>query len=280
VAAFDRNFEYFVGVKKSRGIFNTNLYWDATRKVLDKTGKVPVSYQTDPAIVANVAAIEARPPALEFRPSTCRFIQNRPRLRESYIQQAYIKLIERARREVLIANAYFVPTPSLAQALTDAAHRCVAVTLISNSPETNDLPEISLVGRGHYKDLLAVNESPEVGACPNADAGLRIWEWTGQAAGESSRGQGTMHSKYAVIDRERALVGSYNLDPRSEKLNSETAVVFLEPELAGQLRTSFIENDLKYSREVTREMAAGFETPESVVTRFRKSIGHLFEEHL
>jgi phosphatidylserine/phosphatidylglycerophosphate/cardiolipin synthase-like enzyme len=89
-----------------------------------------------------------------------------------------------------------------------------------------------------------------------------------------------MHSKYAVIDRERALVGSYNLDPRSEKLNSETAVVFLETELAGRLRTSFVENDLKYSREVTREMAAGFESPERVIERFRKSIGHLFEEHL
>ena len=198
VTAFDRNFEYFVGVKKSRGILNTNLYWDATRKVLDKTGKVPISFDTDPAIVANVAAIESRQPALEFRPSTCRFIQNRPRLKETYIQQAYVKLIERARREVLIANAYFVPTPSMAQALTDAARRCVAVKLISNSPETNDLPEISLVGRGHYKELLAVNDSPEIAACRNPDAGLRIWEWVGQSAGEAARGQGTMHSKYAV----------------------------------------------------------------------------------
>jgi len=280
VAAFDRNFDYFVGVKKSRGIFNTNLYWDATRKLLDKTGKVPVSYRTDPAIVANVAAIEARRPVVELRPSTCRFIQNRPRLRESYIQQAYVKLIERAEREVLIANAYFVPTPTLAQALTDAARRCVSVKLISNSPQTNDLPEISLVGRGHYKDLLAVNDTPQVGACPNDDAGLRIWEWLGQGADDSARGQGTMHSKYAVIDRERALVGSYNLDPRSERLNSETAVVFFEPALAGRLRASFVDNDLKYSREVTRDMAAGFEAPDSVIERFRKSIGHLFEEHL
>jgi putative cardiolipin synthase len=280
VTAFDRNFEYFIGVKKSRGIFNTNLYWDATRKVLDKTGKVPIAFDTDPAIVANVAAIESRQPALEFRPSTCRFIQNRPRLKETYIQQAYVKLIERARNEVLIANAYFVPTPSMAQALTDAARRCVAVTLISNSPETNDLPEISLVGRGHYKDLLAVNDSPEVAACRNRGAGLRIWEWVGQAADEAVRGQGTMHSKYAVVDRERALVGSYNLDPRSEKLNSETAVVFLEPELAAALQRSFVENDLRYSREVTPEMAAQFEAPESVIERFRKSIGHLFEEHL
>ena len=48
MTAFDRNFDYFVGVKKSRGIFNTNLYWDATRAVLDKTGKLPIHYTTNP----------------------------------------------------------------------------------------------------------------------------------------------------------------------------------------------------------------------------------------
>ena len=280
VTAFDRNFEYFLGVKKSRGIFNTNIYWDATRKVLDKTGKMPISFTTEPSLVANVAALEARRPALDFRPATCRFIQNRPRLRETYIQQAYVKLIERATSEVLVANAYFVPTPSLSMALTDAAKRCVAVKLISNSPQTNDLPEISLVGRGHYKDLLAVNDAPEVAACTNPDAGLRIWEWVGQSADETRRSQGTMHSKYAVVDGTRSLVGSYNLDPRSEKLNSETAVVFLEPTLSGTLRRSFFANDLKYSREVSAEQAAQFEAPESVIERFRKSIGHLFEQHL
>ena len=58
VAAFDRNFDYFVSVKKSRGIFNTNLYWDATRAVLDRTGKVPVHYATDATLVENVAALE------------------------------------------------------------------------------------------------------------------------------------------------------------------------------------------------------------------------------
>jgi putative cardiolipin synthase len=280
VAAFDRNFEYFLDVKQSRGIFNTNIYWDATRKALDKTGRMPISFKTDPALVASVAALEARRPALDFRPATCRFIQNRPRLKETYIQQAYIKLIERAQREVLVANAYFVPTPSIATALTDAAKRCVAVRLISNSPETNDLPEISLVGRGYYKDLLAVNESPEVAACANPEAGLRIWEWVGQAADEATRGQGTMHSKYAVVDGKRSLVGSYNLDPRSEKLNSETAVVFLQPELSNALRSAFLDGDLRYGREVSAEQAAQFEAPASVVERFRKSIGHLFEQHL
>jgi phosphatidylserine/phosphatidylglycerophosphate/cardiolipin synthase-like enzyme len=280
VAAFDRNFDYFVAVKKSRGIFNTNLYWDATRKVLDKTGKVPVAYQTDPAVVANVARLEATVPSLEFRGATCRFMQNRPRLRESYIHQAYLKLIERAQTEVLIANAYFVPTASLRKALTDAARRCVSIRLISNSPETNDLPEISLVGRGHYRELLEVNATPEVAACPKADAGIRIWEWIGQAPDEAARRQGTMHSKYAVFDGTRALVGSYNLDPRSERLNSETAVVFLEPSLSQRLRESFLADDLRYSREITIEQARQFEQPARVIERFRKSIGDLFEDHL
>jgi phosphatidylserine/phosphatidylglycerophosphate/cardiolipin synthase-like enzyme len=280
VAAFDRNFEYFVGIKNAKGIFNTNLYWGATRKLLDATGKVPVRYATDPALVANVAALEDRRPALDFRASKCRFIQSRPRYRESYIQQAYVKLIERARSEVLIANAYFVPTPAITKALTDAAKRCVAVRLVSNSPETNDLPEISMVGRGHYKSLLAVNESPEVAACTRDGAGIRIWEWVGQAADEPERRQGTMHSKFAVVDGLRSLVGSYNLDPRSEKLNAETALVFEQPELSARLRGAFLSNDLRYSREVTPEAAAGFADPEDVIYRFRKTIGHLFEDSL
>jgi putative cardiolipin synthase len=280
VAAFDRNFDYFVGVKKSKGMFNTNLYWDATRKVLDTTGKVPVHYTTDPGRVNKVAALESGTPQVEFQPATCRFIQNRPRYKETYIQQAYVKLIERADREVLIANAYLVPTPSIATALKDAARRCVSVRLVSNSPETNDLPEISMVGRGYYKDLLAVNSSPEVAACANADAGIRIWEWVGQAPDEPARGQGTMHSKYAVVDGTRSLVGSYNLDPRSEKLNSESALVFSQGQLSARLRDAFLTNDLRYSREVTPEQAAAYEDPADVVYRFRKSIGNLFEDDL
>jgi putative cardiolipin synthase len=280
VAAFDRNFAYFVAVKKSRGPLNTNLYWDATRRVEAVTGKLPIHYQTDPKVVQNVAQLESRRPQVEFRAATCRFLQNRPRLQESYIQQAYIKLIERARREVLIANAYFVPTPSLSRALTDAARRCVSVRLISNSPETNDLPEISLVGRGYYKDLLAVNTSPEVAACGHSEAGLRIWEWIGQAPDEATRSQGTMHSKFAVVDGERSLVGSYNLDPRSEKLNSETAIVFLQPELSAELGDRFEENDLRFSREVTPELAQQFDAPQDVIERFRKALGGLFEEQL
>jgi hypothetical protein len=57
-------------------------------------------------------------------------------------------------------------------------------------------------------------------------------------------------------------------------------LVFEQPELSGQLRDAFFRNDLSYSREVTPAQAAEFEAPEDVIERFRKSIGHLFEQHL
>jgi hypothetical protein len=57
-------------------------------------------------------------------------------------------------------------------------------------------------------------------------------------------------------------------------------MVFEQPELSGRLRDAFFNNDLSYSREVTPAQAAEFEAPEDVIERFRKSIGHLFEQHL
>jgi len=280
VAAFDSNFDHFVQIKQSRGILNTNLYWDKTRAVLDKTGKVPIHFSTDPELVKNVEALEAREPKLKFLPTRCRFLQNRPRVGETYIQQAYLKLIQNADEEVLIANAYFIPTPSITAALQHAAGQCASIQLLSNSPDTNDLPEITLVGRGYYKDLLAINDRPEVRACRNADAGIRIWEWIGKAEDEDRRSQGTMHSKFAVVDGRRSLVGSYNLDPRSENLNSESAIVFEREELSAQLRKLFLEYDLRYSREITAEAAAEFADPQETIYRFRKELGHFFEAEL
>jgi putative cardiolipin synthase len=278
-AAFDVTFDYLVGIKESRGILNTNLYWGATRSVLDHTGKYPVNYHRESRLEGRVAALEQAGAHRAYRPARCRFLHNRPRFAESYILQAYLKLIESAQRELLIANAYFVPTPAIQAALEDAAKRCVAVTLVTNSPETNDLPEISMVGRGYYKTLLAVNQTPEVQNCANPGAGLQIWEWIGRAEDDPVQ-QGTMHSKFAVVDRSVSLVGSYNLDPRSERLNSETALVFEQPELSKGLAGVILESDLRYSDRVTAEEAEAFEDPEEVIYRFRKTLGEWFEPEL
>ena len=80
--------------------------------------------------------------------------------------------------------------------------------------------------------------------------------------------------------RRVSLVGSYNLDPRSERLNGETALVFENTELAARLAHLLLQRDLRYSRRISPDEAAKFASPEETITRFRKRIGHLFEAEM
>lgn len=253
VTTFDRNYEHFKELKRRRGGL-TDAAWTATRKIMEKTGTPTIAFKRRDDLVRTVAEFEARKPPLDFQQARCRFFQSRPRLHESYIQQAYLKLLASAREEMLIGNAYFVPTPSLRLAIKSAARRCVRVVLLSNSAETNDEPGMGLLSRGYYAELLAVNASPEVKRCPQR-AGVEIWEWQGKAPTDARQTQGLYHAKYAVVDHSVALVGSYNLDPRSERLNSETAIVFENPTLAQQVADLYA-RDLSTSRQISAAEAA------------------------
>jgi putative cardiolipin synthase len=276
---FDRNFAHFKQMKADRGGM-TDAAWEATRAILRRTGTPAISFTQREDLRRTVAAFEVRPASRDFKAARCRWFQSRPRLRESYIQQAYLKLLDGAKREVLIANAYFVPTPSIKLALQRAALRCVRVVVLTNGAETSDTPGMNLLGRGHYADLLEVNTSARIKACPNRDAGMEIWEWRGQRAGDPRPTQGLMHSKFAVVDRTLSLVGSYNLDPRSERLNSESAIVYENPELTEQLARTFLDQDLATSRRISTEEAVRFERPDAILQRFKKELAGLFEDQL
>jgi putative cardiolipin synthase len=299
VTAFDRNIDYFLVIKKSRGIFNTDLYWDKTRKVLDVTGKIKFNFHTDPGLDKKVRQMAEKNLQLDYHSARVRFFQNRPRYKETYIGQAYLKLIMSAAREILMANAYFVPSETFISAIKDAARRCVRITLITNSTQTNDLPEITMVGRESYEDILSVNNETAVKHCfenhrfenhrfenhrfenhrfENQAAGIQIWEWQGKRSGTEERTEGTMHSKYAVFDSMISLVGSYNLDPRSEKLNSESALVFENEQLAETLAQLFHNNDLALSQQISMDQAKEYLHPTDPVYNIEKKLGDWFKD--
>ena len=66
VAAFERNFEYFIKVKESRGIFNTNIYWEATRSVVEKIGKMDMKHATDERLEKKVRELADKKPELDI----------------------------------------------------------------------------------------------------------------------------------------------------------------------------------------------------------------------
>jgi phosphatidylserine/phosphatidylglycerophosphate/cardiolipin synthase-like enzyme len=226
----------------------------------------------------NVREIADKPLKLDYEPAKCRFFQNRPRFDETYIEQAYLKSIKSADKEVLIANAYFVASRAFVETVKDAARRCVKVIILTNSPETNDLPMLTIVGREYYDDILTVNDESAVTSCPAG--GVQIWEWQGRRTNAAEQTEGTIHAKYAVFDRSISIVGSYNMDPRSRNLNAETAIVFENKDLSSQLADIFYENDLDFSRQITLEDTKAFAESEDAVYQFQKEFGILLEDSL
>jgi cardiolipin synthase len=126
------------------------------------------------------------------------------------IERAYLRAIGRAREEIIIANAYFVPGGRMRRALVNAARRGVRVSLLL---------------QGRYEYFMQYYASrPVFGSLLRA--GVEIVEY------EPS----FLHAKVAVVDRHWATVGSSNLDPLSLLLAREANLVVEDIAFAGHLR--------------------------------------------
>jgi cardiolipin synthase A/B len=126
------------------------------------------------------------------------------------IERAYLRAIGRAREEIVIANAYFVPGGRMRRALAKAARRGVKVRLLV---------------QGRYEYFMQYYASrPVFGALLRA--GVEVFEY------EPS----FLHAKVAVVDGRWATVGSSNLDPLSLLLAREANVVVEDRAFAGRLR--------------------------------------------
>lgn len=189
------------------------------------------------------------------RISEIRVVHNRPKLKELAIEDVYIELIRNSKEEILIENAYLIPSPPVKQALIDAAHRGVKVKIITNGYETNDIPPAAVFARSQYRDLL----DPTLGLPQE----IEIWEWVGTSNKLQIPEQGMNHSKFMVVDRKLVFVGSYNLDPRSREIDSEIGVVFKgqHDKLAKSLGEEFHNSDLKFCKRVTYTQALFYRKP-------------------
>jgi len=130
------------------------------------------------------------------------------------IERAYLRAIGRARSEIVIANAYFVPGRRMRRALIRAALRGV---------------HVSLLLQGRYEYFMQYYAArPVFGALLRA--GVRIHEYA----------PSFLHAKVAVIDGRWATVGSSNLDPLSLLLAREANVVVEDAGFAHRLRERLV----------------------------------------
>jgi cardiolipin synthase len=132
-------------------------------------------------------------------------------------------LLAGAERRVWIADAYFLISPILREALMAAARDGVDVRILL--PGTNDLPVVAALSRSGYRPLLA--------------AGVRIWEYAGLM----------MHAKTIVADGWWARVGSTNLNVTGLITNWEIDLVAEDRAFAASMEAMYLQ-DLANAREI------------------------------
>jgi len=141
-----------------------------------------------------------------------------------------------AREELLITNAYIIPSQSSIDFIKTLTDRGVEVRILTNSLASHDVPAVNSHYKGWRDDLIdAGAELYELRADPAIQAIVDVPPVKGGFVG--------LHTKAVVVDREFAFVGSMNFDPRSFSINTEAGAFVRSPGLAADL-AEIMERDM------------------------------------
>ncbi|AJP60062.2 phospholipase [Pandoraea vervacti] len=145
------------------------------------------------------------------------------------------QLAAHAQSEVLIISPYFVPLDGGVRFLSALTQRGVNVRVLTNSLAATDVVPVH-AGYARYRPALL-------------QAGIALYEFkpirTDDGERQSRRvtfggsSRASLHGKAYVIDRRDVVLGSFNLDPRSVRLNTELAIVIHSPEFAERMAGIF-----------------------------------------
>jgi len=124
------------------------------------------------------------------------------------INEQLLALIRQARVSIVLETPYFIMSAQWRRALFDARARGVQIVVFTNSLASTDEILVAGVFTNQRRRLLR--------------HGFELWEYAGP---------NHLHAKSMVVDGSTAFVGSFNFDPRSEYLNTETGVVVGDPQV-------------------------------------------------
>ncbi|MGH1357289.1 MAG: phospholipase D-like domain-containing protein [Burkholderiaceae bacterium] len=151
--------------------------------------------------------------------------------------EALARLMANARQEVLIQSPYLVMSDPALALIRQTLARGVKVRINTNSLAATDNLQAFSGYRNQREQLL--------------EMGVEIFEFRPDARIEQQRmgkfktASGhtpifSLHAKTMIIDHSTVYIGTFNLDPRSENLNTEVGVILTEPTLAAQVRQAIL----------------------------------------
>ncbi len=142
------------------------------------------------------------------------------------IRDTFLFTILNAQKSIYIISPFIIPDQDILAALENKARSGVDVEIMSPGNETNSVL-LRDAWRSDYSGLLA--------------AGVKIYEYEPQM----------IHTKIMVADGAWSIIGSANLDSRSEILNDENIMGIENSTLAAQLQNIFAQ-DASNSDQITQ----------------------------
>lgn len=134
--------------------------------------------------------------------------------KEPWVWWQMQQLMEGARERVVLQSPYALADDAMYAGLSEVSSKGIPFALQINSTGVGDNFMASSDYTYNKHKLLAT--------------GVTIWEWFGDYSS---------HGKSLLLDRDLALVGSYNLDPRSTYIDTELMLVFHGSEFNQLLET-------------------------------------------
>lgn len=181
-----------------------------------------------------------------------------PVIAQENVVSGLLALIDQAQSDILIVSPYFVPGNDMKRAFARARERGIRLRILTNSLASNDAPLAHAGYARHRKELLALGiELYELRSLQDGRVGTGTLRGTaGTITGSQGGSRAMLHSKILVLDHKLTVVGSMNLDLRSQLHNTEIALLIASRQLA-QEATANIEASLQEAAWLVEDTAHG-----------------------
>jgi putative cardiolipin synthase len=148
------------------------------------------------------------------------------------VTERLIQMVSSAVEEVIVVSPYFVPQREGVRFFGALVRKGVRVVILTNSLASTNHSSVHAVYARYRKPLLR--------------QGVELYELRpiedGSTFGDADPARLTLHSKVAIVDRQRSFVGSFNLDPRSLYINTELGMVVESGDIAEAMASSGLES--------------------------------------
>jgi putative cardiolipin synthase len=175
---------------------------------------------------------------------------NKPKTKRSDVLRSIRPMLDGGlQSELLLEMAYLIPGDSGVKRLCKLAAKGIRVRVLTNSFQSNDVVT-AYAGYRKFRESLVLCGVELYEMRPDPGFVRRDWNWLKPSS------TAYLHTKAAVLDGEDVLIGSFNLDPRSIKLNTEIALVVRDRQLAKQV-TDFITDGMTPANAYRLELKDG-----------------------